>query len=102
MPSRSASPKCARGFEVLVVQAGFKARQQRPAAANVVAKLRALAIAEHGNVGQNQRAIFAQCFRVQAVFVDEVEREAAAQQCVVQAVRRVAHVAARAAVAGPG
>src|ERR1700761_814233 len=61
----------------------------------VVAQLVALAIAEHGNVGQQQCAILRQAFRFKAVFVDEVEGEAALEQCIVDALCRLVHV-------GPG
>src|ERR1700745_1710644 len=58
----------------------------------VVAQLVTLAIAEHGNVGQQQCAILRQAFRFKAIFVDEVEGEAALEQCIVDALCRLVHV----------
>ena len=92
MPSRSARPKSARRLQVLVVQAGFEAGHDRPAGADVVADLLALAVAEHGNVRQKQGTVFAEPFGVEAVFVYEVEGESAVEQRRIDAVCRLAHV----------
>ena len=62
---------------------------------DVVANLLALAIAEHGDVGQKQSAVLGEMFGVEALFVDEVEGEAAAQQGLVDAMRGLAHVMLR-------
>ena len=65
-------------IQVFIVEAGLKTGHDRAAGADVVANLLALAIAEHGDVRQQERAIFAQLFRVETVFMDEVESKAAA------------------------
>src|ERR1700727_1565042 len=44
-------------LQVLIIETGFEAAHQRSAGAHIVAKLLALAVTEHGDVGQKQRAI---------------------------------------------
>ena len=92
---------CAR-LEVFVVEAGFEAGDERAAGVDVVAQLLALAVAEHRDVGQQQRAIFGEAFGFEAVFVHEVEGEAALEQRVVDALRRLVHVAVRTRGGGAG
>ena len=94
MPSRSASPKSARAVEVLVVEAGFEASHERSARLHVLAKLLALAVAEHRDIGQQQHTILGKPFGIEAVFVHEIERETASKQRVIDAMRRLVHVGA--------
>ena len=82
------------GTEVFVVEAGLEAGHERSAGVHVVAELLALAIAEHGDIGQQQGAILGETFGIKAVFVDEVEGEAAAQQSLIDALRGLVHVLA--------
>ena len=65
-------------IQVFIVEAGLEAGHDGAAGAHVVANLLALSIAEHGDVRQQEGAIFAQAFRVETVFMDEVKRKAAA------------------------
>ena len=59
---------------------------------HVGAELLALVIAENGNVGQQQRAVFTDPLQIEPVFVYEVEGKAAAEKSLVHAVSRLAHV----------
>ena len=87
--------------EVLVVEAGLKAGHDRSAGVYVVADLLALAVAEHGDVGQQKSAILAEVLGIEAVFVHEVESEAAAEKGLVETVRGLSHVLARVCRSGP-
>ena len=55
-----------------------------------------MAVAQHGDVGQQQGAILAEALGIEAVLVHKVKSEAAAQQRIVDALRRLVHVLARA------
>ena len=61
----------------------------------VFAELVALTIAEHGHVGQQQGAIFGETLGFEAIFVNKVECEAAAQQGLIDALRGLVHVVLR-------
>src|SRR6202008_1119434 len=82
-------PEFGAWLKVLVVQAGFEPRHGRSAGVHVGAELLALAIAQNGDVGQQQRAVFTDPFQIEPVFVHEVERKAAAEKSLVHAVRRL-------------
>src|SRR5262252_258323 len=80
------------GLKILIVQAGLEARHDGSAGLHISAELLALSIAENGNVRQQQRTVFADPFKIEAVFVHEVEGEAAAEESFVKAVSCLAHV----------
>src|SRR5438552_4118450 len=82
-------------FEILVVKAGFEARHNRAAGMRVSTNLIALPVAQHGDVRQQQRAVLADPFELEPVFVYEVEGEAATEQGLIHAVGGLAHVVAR-------
>src|SRR5579862_5662371 len=79
-------------LQILIVEAGFEAGHDRAARADVLADMLALAITQHGDVGQKQRAIFAETLRVEPLFVHVVEVEAAAEEGLVDAMSRLTHV----------
>src|SRR5579864_1679008 len=85
-------PEFRAWLKILVVQAGLKTRHERSAGVHVGAELLALAIAQNGNVGQQQRAVFTDPFQIEPVFVHKVEGKAAAEKSLVDAVSRLAHV----------
>src|SRR5215475_5412496 len=60
---------------LLVVETGFEGREQRSSRIHIGTQLLALAIAEQGCVWQNQRGIFSEPFRLQSIFVNEIEQE---------------------------
>ena len=82
------------GRQVFIVEAGFEAGHERAAGLDIVADLLALAVAKHGDVGEEQDAVFAEVFGVETVFVHVVEGKAAAEECLVHAVGGFAHVGA--------
>ena len=61
-----------------------------------------MAIAKHGDIGQQEGAIFAEAFRLETVFVYEVKSETASEQRFVDALRCLVHVCARAHCGGTG
>jgi hypothetical protein len=65
--------------QVFVAQAGLEAGHDRSAGLHVV-DLPALAVTQHGDVGQQEGAIPAETFRFEPVFMHKVECEAPTQQ----------------------
>src|SRR5437016_11671361 len=61
----------------------------------VSTNLIALPVAQHGDVRQQQRAVLADPFELEPVFVYEVEGQAATEQGLIRAVGGLAHVVAR-------
>ena len=88
--------------QIFVVEAGFKAGHDRSAGSHVVADLLALVVAKHGDIRQQERTVFAEAFGIEAVFVHEVESESAAEQRIVNALRRLVHVVRVSACRGTG
>src|SRR4051812_49059532 len=70
----------------LGIHAGFERRKQRATGAHVGFQLSALLIAEESRVGQDQGFVFPEILRAEVVFVDELEKEAAFEQGIVDAV----------------
>ena len=81
-------------LQVFVVEAGLEAGHDRSAGLHVVADLLALAVAKHGDIRQQECAIFAEAFRLETVFVYEVKSETTSEQRFVDALRRLVHVCA--------
>src|SRR5882757_3627170 len=55
---------------VLVIHAGFKSSQQRPASLHIRAQLVTLLVAKQRRVGQDDGGVFAQPLGLQPVFMD--------------------------------
>ena len=73
---------------------GLEAGHDRSAGLHIVADLLTLAVAQHGDIRQHQRAIFTDPFQLEPVFMHKVECEPAAKQHIVDALRGLVHIGA--------